>query len=54
MKIDSNVAKVKVSGTDNLDSFVKTIAKFEVTKIIAPEPNLEEIFLSYFKGDKND
>jgi len=52
VEIKDNIAKLKVSGS-NIDSFVKTIAKFQVTKIIAPEPNLEEIFLSYFKGDES-
>ena len=54
IKIDGNIAKVKISGAKNLDSFIKTIANYEVIKIIAPEPNLEEIFLSYFKGDKDE
>jgi len=54
IEIKDNIAKVKVSGTNNIDSFIKTIANYEVTKIIAPEPNLEEIFLSYFKGDENE
>ena len=54
VEIKDNVVKAKVSGTNTLDSFIKTIAKYEVTKIDAPEPNLEEIFLSYFKGDKNE
>ena len=54
VEIQENVLKAKVPGNSNLDSFIKTIAHYEVTKIIAPEPNLEEIFLSYFKGDKNE
>jgi ABC-2 type transport system ATP-binding protein len=54
IEIKDNIAKVKVSGTNNIDSFIKTIANYEVTKIIAPEPNLEEIFLSYFKGDEDE
>jgi len=52
VEINGNVAKVKVSG-DNIDLFIKSIANHKVTKIIAPEPNLEEIFLSYFKGDES-
>jgi len=52
VEIKDNVAKVKVSGS-NIDSFIKTIANYEVTKINAPEPNLEEIFLSYFKGTES-
>lgn len=51
LEVKGKVLKCKLSSQDNLDSFIKTIAKSEVTKIIAPEPNLEEIFLSYFKGD---
>lgn len=51
LEIKGNIVKCKVTGNDNLDSFIKTIANYKVTKIIAPEPNLEEIFLSYFKGE---
>ena len=53
VEINDNIVKCKVSPRYSLDSFIKTIANFEVTKIIAPEPNLEELFLSYFGGNKN-
>lgn len=34
----------------SFDIFLKTVAKYEVLNLITQEPNLEEIFLKYYKG----
>ncbi|MEX0616373.1 MAG: ABC transporter ATP-binding protein [Candidatus Woykebacteria bacterium] len=46
VRVEGNLLRCTVVGT--LDSFVKEIAKYEVVNIISQEPNLEELFLTYY------
>jgi ABC-2 type transport system ATP-binding protein len=39
--------------TGSLDALIKTAARFEVINVISQEPNLEEIFLSFYGGGAN-
>lgn len=50
VKLRGNVLHCKVSGS--LNSFIKTIAKYEVVNLICHETSLEEIFLSYYGGEE--
>jgi ABC-2 type transport system ATP-binding protein len=38
----------------SLDALVKTAARFEVVNIISHEPSLEDIFMTYYNGGKNN
>jgi ABC-2 type transport system ATP-binding protein len=38
----------------SLDTFIKTIARFEVVNIISHEPSLEEVFLTYYGERKSN
>ena len=44
--VDGNSVKCTIIGSP--DKLIKAAAKFEITKLISHEPNLEEIFLSYY------
>jgi len=35
-----------------LDDLIKEAANYEVVNVISHEPNLEEIFLAYYEGEK--
>lgn len=48
--IDTNILRCKVVGS--LDPLVKRIGKFTVESIITQEPDLEQIFLKYYKGEE--
>jgi ABC-2 type transport system ATP-binding protein len=39
--------------TGSLDALIKAAARFEVVNVISQEPNLEEIFLSFYGGGAN-
>ena len=49
--LENNVLRCTVTGT--LDTLIKAIAQYEVVNLISHEPNLEEIFLSYYSGGEN-
>jgi ABC-2 type transport system ATP-binding protein len=49
--VENNTLRCTVTGT--LDAFVKTAAKFEVINLVSREPNLEEIFLTYYSDRGN-
>ena len=38
----------------SLDALVKVAARFEVANIISHEPSLEDIFMTFYNGGKND
>ncbi len=50
--IRDNLLTCTVVGS--LDALVKTAARFEVSNIISHEPSLEDIFMTYYNGGKND
>ncbi|NQW22744.1 MAG: ABC transporter ATP-binding protein [SAR202 cluster bacterium] len=47
LKIEDNILHCTVEGS--VDRFLKAASKFEVTNIISHEPDLEEIFLDYYR-----
>ena len=50
LSVEDGTLRCSVVGS--LDSFIKQLAKYEVTNIISQEPNLEEIFLTYYEKGK--
>jgi ABC-2 type transport system ATP-binding protein len=44
--LTGNVLRGKLSG--DADAFVKSIARFHVTDIVSEEPELEELFFTYY------
>jgi ABC-2 type transport system ATP-binding protein len=50
--IRDNLLTCTVVGS--LDALVKAAARFEVANIISHEPSLEDIFMTYYNGGKND
>ena len=50
--IRDNLLTCTVVGS--LDALVKAAARFEVANIINHEPSLEDIFMTYYNGGKND
>ena len=50
IEIIGNTLKCKVVGS--LDPFVKKLGEFPVESIITQEPDLEQIFLKYYKGEE--
>jgi ABC-2 type transport system ATP-binding protein len=51
VSFENNTLLCTVAGS--LDALVKAAAQFEVTNIISHEPNLEEIFLTFYGGGEN-
>lgn len=49
---ENNVIRFTVVGS--IDAVLKRASQFEVVNIISHEPSLEEIFMSFYKGEKND
>jgi ABC-2 type transport system ATP-binding protein len=49
LEIEGTTLRCFVRGS--YDQFIKALAKHEVMNFITHEPNLEEIFLKYYKGD---
>ena len=45
------VLRCTVAGS--FDTFIKAVARFEVVNMISQEPNLEDIFLTYYGGEQN-
>ncbi len=50
LSIEGNILRCIIQGS--YDKFLKAVAKYEVSNLITQEPNLEKIFLDYYKGDK--
>ncbi len=50
--VRENFAHFMVEGT--IDALVKAAAQFEVLDIVSEEADLEEIFLTYYRGDEVD
>ena len=50
--VENDTLRCTVIGA--LDAFVKTAAQFEVINLVSKEPNLEEIFLTYYSGSADD
>jgi ABC-2 type transport system ATP-binding protein len=50
--IRDNLLTCTVVGS--LDALVKAAARFEVANIISHEPSLEDIFMTFYNGGKND
>ena len=44
--VEGNVLRCTVTGKP--DALIKAVARFEVLKLVSHEPNLEDIFLSYY------
>ena len=51
LQIADNIAHCKVEGS--LDLLIKQISKYEVLNLITQEADLEQVFLDYYKKDKN-
>ena len=49
---DGNVVDIKVS--KNIDEFIKTLSKYVIKDINIRTQTLEELFLHYYGGEKND
>ena len=49
--VENSVLRCTVVGA--LDTLIKVIAQYEVVNLISHEPNLEEIFLTYYSGGEN-
>tara|TARA_Y100001970_G_scaffold191247_1_gene232551 strand:- start:4182 stop:5087 length:906 start_codon:yes stop_codon:yes gene_type:complete len=49
---DNNIITFAVTG--NIDSFIKTIAQYEVLDLNEQETSLEDIFMQYYERDKNN
>ena len=49
--LEDNVLSCVVEGS--LNTLIKTASRYEVANIISFEPDLEEIFLTYYSGDDN-
>lgn len=48
--VDDKTLHCEIQGS--YDAFVKALAKYEVVNFLTSEPNLEQIFLGYYKGGK--
>ncbi|MDP2720453.1 MAG: ABC transporter ATP-binding protein [bacterium] len=51
LQVEENIAHCKVEGS--LDPLIKKISKYEVLNLITQEADLEQVFLDYYKKDKN-
>ncbi len=49
---ENNVIRFTVVGS--IDAVLKRASQFEVVNIISHEPSLEDIFMSFYKGEKKD
>ena len=49
---DNNIITFAVTG--NIDSFIKTIAQYEVLDLDEQETSLEDVFMQYYERDKNN
>ena len=51
LQVEGNIAHCRVEGS--LDQLIKKISKYEVLNLITQEADLEQVFLDYYKRDKN-
>jgi len=51
VKKENGLIKCKVSGS--MDKLIKTAAKYNVKDMVCREPNLEDIFFTYYGSDEN-
>ncbi len=49
IEVNGNILRCKVVGS--LDTFIKKLGNYTVESIITQEPDLEQIFLKFYKGD---
>ena len=49
--LEGKVLSCVVEGS--LNTLIKTASRYEVANIVSFEPDLEEIFLTYYSGDDN-
>src|SRR5512132_1149188 len=52
LAVDGAVLRCAVEGS--VDAVVKAAARFEVLNVVSHEPDLEEIFLAYYRKDASD
>jgi ABC-2 type transport system ATP-binding protein len=52
LAVDGCVLRCAVEGS--VDALVKAAARHEVLNLVSHEPDLEEIFLAYFREDEPD
>jgi ABC-2 type transport system ATP-binding protein len=52
VEVQGELVHLTVAG--HLDAVVKAAARYEVVDITSHEPNLEEIFLTFYGGDEDD
>ena len=50
--VEGKILSCVVEGS--LNTLIKTASKYEVANIVRLEPDLEEIFLTYYSGENND
>ena len=50
LSADENILHCAMEGT--VDPFLKVVSRFEVINITSHEPDLEEIFLDYYRGSQ--
>jgi ABC-2 type transport system ATP-binding protein len=50
--VDGTVLRCAVEGS--VDAMLKAAARFEVLNVVSHEPDLEEIFLAYYRKDASD
>lgn len=51
MHLHDGIARFDVEGS--MDALVKVLARYEVTSMVSHEPDLEEIFLEYYRKDED-
>jgi ABC-2 type transport system ATP-binding protein len=49
LKVENSIIRFKIVGS--LDAVIKTAAHYEIVNIISHEPSLEEIFMSFYRGE---
>lgn len=52
VRVDDGVLSCRVLGS--VDTLIKAAARHEVTNVVSHEADLEELFLSYFRGEHDD
>jgi ABC-2 type transport system ATP-binding protein len=50
VQVEGNVLRCQLSG--DADEFIKAIAKYHVVDILSEEPELEELFFSYYRSEQ--
>jgi len=49
LQVQGNILECSVSGS--MDPLIKKISNYEVLDVVSHEPSLEEVFLTYYRGD---